>query len=137
MPAFVALSPGTALSFKIAGSPATLNDKMLKSPLVAAAEADEAREATAAARLKVRRTIARIDNLSDELLLEKALFQSKGQRKTYTLELNQGRDAYGFMEWPPEIELTHELKNVSGPLVTIFPCFAVESPKTPLSECRI
>jgi hypothetical protein len=114
VPAFVALSPGTALSFKIAGSPATLNDKMLKSPLVAAAEADEARAATAAVRLNVRRTIARIDNLSDELLLQKALFQSKGQQKTYTLELNQGRDAHGFMEWPPEIELTHELKMLVG-----------------------
>jgi hypothetical protein len=103
VPAFVALSPGTALSFKIAGSPATLNDKTLKSPLVAADEADEARAATEAARLNVRRNIARIDNLSDELLLLQALYQSKGQQNTYTLELNQGRDAHGFMEWSPEI----------------------------------
>jgi hypothetical protein len=61
VPAFVALSPGTSLSFRIAGSPATLKDKMLKSPLVAIAET-EIRVAAAAARLKRRRAIEALED---------------------------------------------------------------------------
>lgn len=53
MPALVALSPGTSFPFKIAGSPATLNDKILKSPLVAAATDVDAKPAKAATNLSI------------------------------------------------------------------------------------
>lgn len=55
VPAFVALSPGTSLPFKIAGRPATLKARTLKSPPVAIAETIDAK--VAAETLKVRETI--------------------------------------------------------------------------------
>ncbi len=45
---------GTSLMFKIDSRPVTLNERILKSPLMAAAEAVDANEAAAATRLKMR-----------------------------------------------------------------------------------
>jgi len=66
LPALVALSPGTELSLKIDGNPATLKVKILKSPPVAAADTD----AATAMRLKIELSMtAAIDALNLKVVL--------------------------------------------------------------------
>jgi hypothetical protein len=68
----------------MAGSPATLNDRMLRSPLVAAAETEEESVAATAARLKRRAmVIERTLRFVDFLRFKKNL---QGVIETWVLE---------------------------------------------------